>query len=146
MFLLARILDCNGCYHNQNHHWRAPRTKISKVFLMTVTSGIPPTDQTPILSIALSSISHFWKFPSVFAFSRSLKIQNTVLHENWEYVPWSMMMAGMYYATVMVLTTAATVLGVMVLRIHHQVRYPRLIWVENMFLYPRWSTISSHCS
>ena len=27
----------------------------------------------------------------------------------------------MYYATVMVLTTAATVLGVMVLRIHHQV-------------------------
>ena len=29
--------------------------------------------------------------------------------------------AGMYYATVMVLTTAATVLGVMVLRIHHQV-------------------------
>jgi len=48
------------------------------VFLMTVTSGIPPTDQTPILS--------------------------------------------MYYATVMVLTTAATVLGVMVLRIHHQGR------------------------
>ena len=29
--------------------------------------------------------------------------------------------SGMYYATVMVLTTAATVLGVMVLRIHHQV-------------------------
>merc|ERR1719391_1175277 len=48
------------------------------VFLMTVTSGIPPTDQTPILS--------------------------------------------MYYATEMVLTTAATVLGVMVLRIHHQGR------------------------
>ena len=47
------------------------------VFLMTVTSGIPPTDQTPILSI--------------------------------------------YYATVMVLTTAATVLGVIVLRLHHQV-------------------------
>eukprot|EP00090_Calanus_glacialis_P022134 TRINITY_DN34156_c0_g1_i1.p1 TRINITY_DN34156_c0_g1~~TRINITY_DN34156_c0_g1_i1.p1 ORF type:complete len:596 (-),score=103.65 TRINITY_DN34156_c0_g1_i1:68-1855(-) len=48
------------------------------VFLMTVTSGIPPTDQTPILSI--------------------------------------------YYATVMVLTTAATVMGVIVLRIHHQGR------------------------
>eukprot|EP00092_Neocalanus_flemingeri_P031622 GFUD01034340.1.p1 GENE.GFUD01034340.1~~GFUD01034340.1.p1 ORF type:complete len:436 (+),score=85.73 GFUD01034340.1:128-1309(+) len=48
------------------------------VFLMTVTSGIPPTDQTPILSV--------------------------------------------YYATVMVLTTAATVLGVIVLRIHHQGR------------------------
>merc|ERR1719192_2540878 len=48
------------------------------VFLMTVTSGIPPTDNTPILSI--------------------------------------------YYATVMVLTTAATVLGVIVLRIHHQGR------------------------
>ena len=45
---------------------------------MTVTSGIPPTDNTPILSI--------------------------------------------YYATVMVLTTAATVLGVIVLRIHHQGR------------------------
>ena len=61
------------CYHNQNHHWRAPRKKISKVFLMTVTSGIPPTDQTPILSITLSSISDFWKFPPVLAFSRSLK-------------------------------------------------------------------------
>jgi len=48
------------------------------VFLMTVTSGIPPTDQTPILSI--------------------------------------------YYASVMVLTTAATVMGVIVLRIHHQGR------------------------
>ena len=48
------------------------------VFLMTVTSGIPPTDQTPILS--------------------------------------------MYYATVMVLTTAATVTGVLVLRIHHHGR------------------------
>ena len=48
------------------------------VFLMTVTSGIPPTDNTPILSI--------------------------------------------YYATVMVLTTAATVLGVIVLRIHHRGR------------------------
>lgn len=34
----------------------------------------------------------------------------------------------MYYATVMVLTTAATVLGVMVLRIHHQVS-PFLILV-----------------
>ena len=45
---------------------------------MTVTSGIPPTDNTPILSI--------------------------------------------YYATVMVLTTGATILGVIVLRIHHQGR------------------------
>merc|ERR1719150_1052786 len=49
-----------------------------QVFLMTVTSGIPPTDNTPILSI--------------------------------------------YYATVMVLTTGATILGVIVLRIHHQGR------------------------
>ena len=46
------------------------------VFLMTVMSGLPATDQTPIIS--------------------------------------------MYYATVMVLTTAATVTGVMILRIHHQ--------------------------
>jgi len=48
------------------------------VFLMTVMSGLPQTDQTPILSI--------------------------------------------YYAITMVLTTAATVLGVIVLRIHHQGR------------------------
>jgi len=48
------------------------------VFLMTVMSGLPATDQTPILS--------------------------------------------MYYATVMVLTTAATVTGVLILRIHHQGR------------------------
>jgi len=48
------------------------------VFLMTVMSGLPATDQTPIIS--------------------------------------------MYYATVMVLTTAATVTGVLILRIHHQGR------------------------
>ncbi|XP_023332575.1 neuronal acetylcholine receptor subunit alpha-7 [Eurytemora carolleeae] len=48
------------------------------VFLMTVMSGLPPTDETPILSI--------------------------------------------YFAITMILTTAATVLGVIVLRIHHQGR------------------------
>ena len=31
-------------------------------------------------------------------------------------------MSGVYYATVMVLTTAATVTGVMILSIHHKVR------------------------
>merc|ERR1711974_451001 len=48
------------------------------VFLMTVTSGIPPTEQTPIISV--------------------------------------------YLATMMVLTTTATVLAVLVLRVHHQGR------------------------
>ena len=31
------------------------------------------------------------------------------------------MMSGVYYATVMVLTTAATVTGVMILSLHHKV-------------------------
>lgn len=31
-------------------------------------------------------------------------------------------MSGVYYATVMVLTTAATVTGVMILSLHHKVR------------------------
>jgi len=69
------------------------------VFLMTVTSGIPPTDQTPILS--------------------------------------------MYYATVMVLTTAATVLGVIVLRIHHQGRrgIPVPLYLRTAAQWMAWVTL-----
>jgi len=68
------------------------------VFLMTVTSGIPPTDQTPILSI--------------------------------------------YYATVMVLTTAATVMGVIVLRIHHQGRrgIPVPLYLRRTAKWMAWMT------
>ena len=69
--MLNMTVSCGSSYHGNIEIF-------FEVFLMTVTSGIPPTDNTPILSI--------------------------------------------YYATVMVLTTAATVLGVIVLRIHHQGR------------------------
>ena len=65
------------------------------VFLMTVMSGLPATDQTPILS-TIKMLMFF--------------VLNCLLF------------VGMYYATVMVLTTAATVTGVLILRIHHQGR------------------------
>ena len=65
------------------------------VFLMTVMSGLPATDQTPILSK-----------------------EQDILKKKLTYL----FPLGMYYATVMVLTTAATVTGVLILRIHHQGR------------------------
>ena len=47
----------------------------------------------------------------------------------------------MYYATVMVLTTAATVLGVMVLRIHHQVSPFLILVISAVQRYPHFQEI-----
>ena len=46
-------------------------------------------------------------------------------------------MSGVYYATVMVLTTAATVTGVMILSLHHKVTRTNNVSFEMKFLlYP----------
>ena len=105
---------------------------ILQVFLMTVTSGIPPTDQTPILSMSAEREDE----DLATTFSSKFDLFNIKLTPGHQTPPYShksfcprsyprkrdqYVISGMYYATVMVLTTAATVLGVMVLRIHHQV-------------------------